>query len=361
MSGLFAVLMAGGAGTRFWPASRHARPKQLLPIAGGEPLLVRTSRRLLPVAPPERQLVVTASHLVPDVRRLLPELPAEHVVGEPVGRDTAACVGLASLIVERLDPAATVVAVPADQLVQPEALFCEHLRAAEAALAEHPGRLLVFGVEATRPETGYGWLERGEALGRFAGRAVYALERFVEKPPLETARALLASGKHAWNAGLFAFRPAAMRAAFDAHLPELLPGLQRCADAYRSARFQAVLADEYPRLRKVSIDYGVMERVRDALLLPLPVSWDDVGSWTALERQRPADAAGNVSDGEVLALGAQRNVLVAAAGGLVTVAGVDDLIVVHTPDVTLVCKRSDDQAVKTLVDELRRRGLERYL
>ena len=361
MSGLFAVIMAGGSGTRFWPASRAARPKQLLPIGGDEPLLVRTSRRLGDAVPPERQMVITGAGLVDAVRELLPEVPAAQVVGEPAARDTAACVGLASLLVERLDPDATVVAMPADHLIAPEALFRDHLRAAEAALAEHPERVLVFGIAATRAETGYGWLSPGPVLGTYGGQEVVELSAFVEKPPKEKAEALLAEGGHAWNAGLFAFRPGAMRAAVSTHLPELLAGLERIAPRYGEADFEEQLAAVFPGLPKTSIDKGVMEKLSGTLMLPLPVRWDDVGSWSALDRLREADGAGNVTDGEALALEAGGNLLVASADGLVAVKGVDGLIVVHTPDATLVCRRDDDQGVKEIVEELKKRGLSAFL
>ena len=360
-SSLFAVIMAGGSGTRFWPTSRHALPKQLLPIGGDESLLVRTRRRLGEPVPPGRQMVVTGAHLVERVRALLPDIPPEQVIGEPVGRDTAACVGLAAQVVHRIDPDATVVAMPADHVVTPEALFREHLLAAEAALAEHPERVLVFGVEPTRAETGYGWLRQGEALGEFGGRTVYALERFVEKPDPAGARAMLEAGGHAWNAGLFAFRPAAMLAAYAEHLPGLAADLATLGEAWGAADFEATLGQLFPGLQKISIDLGVMEQLQGTLMLPLPVSWDDVGAWSALERLCTPDEQGNVVDGELVALEAGGHIVSATPDSLVAIKGVDDLIVVHTPDATLVCRRDDDQGVKQIVEALRARGLDRFL
>jgi mannose-1-phosphate guanylyltransferase len=359
MTRLFAILMAGGSGTRFWPASRKDRPKQLLPIGTAQPLIVETSERLAPLIPPERQLVITSARYAARVRELLPRVPAERIVGEPEGRDTAACIGLAGRLLARLDDDAVGVAVPSDQVLSPVDVFLDHLSAAQAALEARPEALLVFGLQPDRPATGYGWLRRGAAVGSFGGRTVHELAAFVEKPNLERARQLLASGDHLWNAGLFAFRPAAMEAAVARHLPQLAPGLAALAAAWRTPRFDAALAEHYPKLPKISIDFGVMEKVSGALLLPLPVRWDDVGAWDALARLLPADATGNMAQGEHVLLDG-RNLIVSSTGGVVAARGVSDLIIVHTPDATLVCRRDDAEGVKAIVQELEKRGLGRY-
>lgn len=359
MTRLFAVIMAGGSGTRFWPASRRDRPKQLLPIGTPRALLAETAARLQGLLPPERMLVVTSARTVDAVRALLPRVPAAQVLGEPEGRDTAACIGLASRVVARLDPQAVALAMPADHVLAPVSTYVEHLRAAEAALAAHPQALLVFGITPDRPATGYGWLRRGAGAGTFGGHEVFRLQAFVEKPKLEQARELLASGTHLWNAGLFAFRPAAMDAAIAAHLPELARGLDGLLPAWGTPRWEAELAARYGALPKTSIDFGVMEKVSGALLLPLPVQWDDVGAWDALARLLPPDAAGNVAQGDAVLLDG-RNLVVSASGGVVAAKGVSDLIIVHVPDATLVCRRDDAEGVKALVAELERRGLARY-
>ena len=360
MTAMYAVLMAGGSGTRFWPASRQARPKQLLPIGGDLPLLVETSRRLGDLIPPERQFVITSQLTVDAVRELLPELPPEQVVGEPEGRDTAPCLGLAGRLVAAVDPEALVVAMPSDHVITPPELFREHLDAAREALDAHPERLLVFGIEPTHPATGYGYLHQGEQVGEFSGKALYNLDAFIEKPDLARAESLLADGGYSWNAGLFAFRPAALRAAFVSYLPDMVDGLDAIAAAFGTDGFESCLKDVFPSLEKVSIDVGVMEKLQGTLMMPLPVQWNDVGSWTALENLKPSDDDGNVVDGEAVLLNTT-STIVSADGGVVAARGVDGLIIVHTPDATMVCRRDDDQGVKEIVAALRARGLETYL
>lgn len=360
MSNLFAVLMAGGSGSRFWPASREARPKQLLPIGIDQPLLAATSERLLELVPPERQLVITGAALVDAVRALLPSVPAANVVGEPVGRDTAPCIGLAALLAQRLDPDAVVVALPSDHVIGPVDGFLEHLLVAQDALEDHPESILVFGIEPDHPATGYGYLRQGSVVGNWRGCNVHALDAFVEKPDRERAQTMLDQGGHSWNAGLFAFRPAALLAAYQAQLPEMARDLTVLAQAWPGKDFEPAMARIFPTLQKVSIDYGVMEKQPGTLMLPLPLRWDDVGSWGALARLRDADELGNVTEGETLLLESS-GCIVSAAGGVVAVKGVDNLIVVHTPDATLVCRRDDDQGVKQVVEALRARGLLRYL
>ena len=359
MTTTYAVIMAGGSGTRFWPRSRKSRPKQLLPIGSPTPLLVRTSERVAPLAPPSHQFVITSARYVDDVRAMLPDVPPAHVIGEPEGRDTAPCIGLASRVVERLDPHASVVAMPSDHLIGPEHVFVSALGAAGEALATHDAPVLVFGITPDRPTSAYGYLRPGAALGEVDGLTLSRLDAFVEKPDEARAATLIEEGC-LWNAGLFAFRPSALRAAYDRHLPGMNAALDPIVGAFGTDGFDAALAAHFGSLEKISIDYGVMEKLDDSLLLPLPVKWDDVGSWTAYERLIAADESGNWLEGSAVAIEAHGNIL-AAGDGLVAVRGVDDLIVVHTPDATMVCKRSDAEGVKQIVAELERRGLSEYL
>jgi mannose-1-phosphate guanylyltransferase len=359
MSQLWAVLMAGGSGTRFWPASRADRPKQLLPLGGEQPLLLRTAERLAGLVPPERQLVITNARYVAAIRDMLPDVPPDQVVGEPEGRDTAACIGLAAALLERLDPDAIGVAMPSDHVLSPEQGFREHLAAATEALEVHPNSVLVFGIGPDRPATGFGYLRCGARVGTYGGHDVHRLAAFVEKPDRRRAESLLAQGDVYWNAGMFAFRPGALTAAYAEHLPAMGEPLARIASAWRTPEFERVLGAEYPCLQRVSIDYGVMEKLADVLLMPMPLRWEDVGAWDALARLLPPDADGNVVQGEVLALGSKGSIL-SATGGMVAVKGIEDLIVVHTPDATLVCRRDDAEGVKAIVAALSERGFDSH-
>ena len=355
----FVVILAGGSGTRFWPKSRAALPKQFLAFGPGEPLLLETFGRTCRVAPPERTLVITAAQHVERTRRLLPELPRANVIGEPLARDTAAAVGLAAALVERRQPGASVLVCPADHRIAPTAGFVKAARAADRLLREAPERLVVFGIAPTSPATGYGYIERGAPLGRPEGLRAFAVRRFHEKPKLARARKYVASGRFSWNAGLFAFSAATMLGEIERQLPELARELvrlpKRRSAGTSSSEFERALRRGYRRLPKVSLDHGVMEKARAVAVVIPDYAWDDVGSFLALERALCADAGGNVALGRCLAIGSRRNV-VDAGDGLVALLGVEDLVVVRTGDVTLVTTKARSDEIKQLVAKLGETG-----
>lgn len=347
---LHAVVMAGGSGTRFWPLSRAAKPKQMLALVSERPLLLETVLRLDGLVPPERVHVVTNARYADGARALLPDVPARNVVPEPVGRDTSACIGLAAELLRRKDKDAVMAVLAADHVVDPVADFRAALASAAALVAKRPATLVTFGIRPTRPATGYGYVERGEAL-REGG---FAVKGFREKPDLETAQKLVAAGTFFWNAGIFVFRADAILGRLARDLPELAAALPRVADEYE--RTGSIERASYERLTKVSIDYGVMEKDRDLAMIETSFQWDDVGSFAALERVLPKDEAGNRSLGDVRAIDAAGNVVVAGRDHLVALIGVSDLCVVHTPDATLVCRKQDAERVKEMVGRLEREG-----
>ena len=352
---MHAVIMAGGAGTRFWPRSRARRPKQLLSVAGARSLIRCTFERLLPLVPPERILVVTRAEQEPGVRGELPELPAANLLVEPTGRNTAPAIGLSAAVLQARGAGKdAMVVLPADHVIGREEEFRAGLAAGERVLRDHEV-LLTLGITPQRPETGYGYIRCGESVAQAAGRSFLRVERFVEKPDLATARALVADGRHLWNSGMFLWRPAHIRAELERHLPALGPGLAALEKAHGTGAWPAVLQTAYAGFPSVSIDYGVMEKASEVWVLPVDLGWNDVGSWASLAEVRPQDEGGNVLPPGALALQSQRNI-VEASGRVVVLLGVSDLIVVDAEDALLVCQRERAQEVGTIPERLRQRG-----
>jgi len=351
---LHAVIMAGGSGTRFWPASRRSRPKQFLAMATDSPLLRVTFERLGNLVPIERVWVVTTAETAEATRELLPELGPENILSEPVGRNTAACAGLAAQAAQNMDPDAVCIALPADHVIGGEPRF----RAAIAAGAEfvsREGGLLTFGVRPTRPETGYGYLELGPEHSRKGEWSIHRLRQFVEKPDVERACAYLESGGYLWNAGIFAFRARTLLDEIRRQIPNLASGLDRIGEALGTAEFDTILGEVYPSLPATSLDFGIMEGAEQLWTLPVDFPWSDVGSWSALAEGLSDDGAGNTARGRVQTIDAGDNVLV-STGPVVSVVGVDNLVVVATPDAVLVIPKDQAQRVREVVDGLQEKG-----
>ena len=346
----YAVVMAGGSGTRFWPRSRTRTPKQLLAILGGRSMLAQTVTRLTPPISRARILVVTTRTQAAAVRR---ELPGIDLLIEPRSQNTAPAIALAALALHRRDPTAVMAVLPADHAIRDLSTFRADLRLAFDT-AERSDALVTFGIEPTRVETGYGYIRPGAPLRGARGR-VARVERFIEKPERTRAAALLREGGFLWNAGIFAWRVETILAALRAHLPRVLKPL-----AAAVGRGPRALAAAYRRLPAVSIDRGVLERASGAVVLRARFAWSDVGSWAALE---PFWATGNGSNavrGRAVPVDSH-GCVVDSPARLVALLGVDDLVVVDSPDAVLVCRKDRAQDVRVVVDELRRRGLRRYL
>lgn len=351
---LHVVIMAGGAGTRFWPASRRNRPKQLLALAGNRELLRATFERLAPLVPARQVWVVTAAQTAEATRRLLPEVPESNVLAEPTGRNTAVCAGLAAVAVLHVDPEAVCVVLPADHVIGEEARF----RSAMEAGADHVAReggLLTFGIQPTRPETGFGYLELGRECGRRGEWTIFELDGFVEKPNAARAAELLLSGNHLWNAGIFAWRAHDLLDEMRRQLPDLMAGLERIAEGWGSPRIAEVMEQTYPTLPAISVDFGIMEGAGQRWTLPVDFPWSDVGSWSLASEELPVDEAGNALRGRVVAEAASGNVLF-SSGPVLAVRGVEGLIVVATPDAVLVIPKEQAQEVKRIVDAVREKG-----
>lgn len=353
---LHAVIMAGGSGTRFWPKSRTDMPKQLMQLYGDRTMLQHTMDRLAPLATPERTLVVTNEVQSRRVTEQLPGLPRDHVIAEPCGRDTAACIGLAATIISCSDPDGTMVATPADQLIEPPGQFQRTLRVASQIVERSPHTFVTFGIRPSYPATGYGYIHRGELIETDDGINVYRVRRFREKPDRDLAERFLQSADYFWNSGIFVWRVDAILNALDEFTPELGASLKRIRDALGTADSQRVIAREYDRLDKVSIDYAVMEGARDVQVVEAPYRWDDLGSWAALERLHPSDAHDNTVMGKHCGMDTRDCLVLGDDQHMIATLGVSDLIIVHSADATLIAHKREEESVRKLVDKLRAEG-----
>lgn len=356
MKDVFFVVMAGGSGTRFWPKGRQARPKQLLAIEGSRTLVQATLDRI-PAGVPRENVVVVTNVTQVDALREQVDLPDGNVLGEPCGRNTAACIGLAAVVIsERCgDGAAVMVVLAADHVIAPPESFHDCLERAVAA-ARKGDVLVTIGIEATHAAEGYGYI----ALGDEGAGGVYDVVEFKEKPEGEEARRYFEAG-FLWNSGIFCWRVSTILDEIRVHMPRLAAGLDEIRVAIRAGRLDSVLERVYPTLPDVPIDKGVLEKATRRLCVRSTFEWDDVGSLAALARHNPVDDAGNVVLGESVVVDARRCIIDNEADGVVAVLGVEDVTIVRTADAVLVVRRGDEERVREIVAELRERGAERHL
>jgi mannose-1-phosphate guanylyltransferase len=360
---VFPVVMAGGSGTRFWPLSRKARPKQFLALAGDAPLLRATVDRLPPLARLDRTFVVCGPGHAAAVRRMLPRLPKGNLVIEPCARNTAPCVGLAALAVQARDRRGIMAMLPADHHIARPDAFRAALEAG-AAVAES-GLIATIGIRPDRPETGYGYLKVGPRLPA-AGKARGTLlprkvERFVEKPDVVTAARYVAEGTYLWNSGIFLFRADVILDEIRRAMPVLGEQLDVIGRAVGTAAYRRVLKRVFPECPSVSIDYGVMEKSHRIAVIPADFGWSDVGSFSALSEVRPRDEQGNVLDGMALVIDGANNVVLGSGRRPIAVVGLDDVVAVDAGDAILVVHRDRAQDVRKAVEELKKRGREDVL
>jgi len=352
----FIVIIAGGKGERFWPQSRARRPKHLLPIVGTKPMLEQTLERVRSLASLENTFVITSAVQEKAVRQVCPGLPPSNIIAEPAGRDTAPAVALAAALIQARDPQGVFAVLPADHVIHDGASYERDLRAAFAAASAEPV-MVTIGIEPTEPATGFGYIQRGEKWSDFEERPVYRVKRFVEKPSLEVAQGYLASGDYVWNAGMFVWSVSVVDEALRQHAPELHAGLAPVRKALAEGKpLSSVLKRVYPKLGKISVDYALLEKSSNVVVLPSSFDWDDVGAWPAVPKHYQKDATGNVCRGLAVIEDGANNIVFSEDGHLTAVLGLDDLIVVHTKDATLVAPKSKAQEIKRLLKRIE--GLE---
>jgi mannose-1-phosphate guanylyltransferase len=349
-----AVILAGGRGTRFWPRSRTRQPKQLLNIVGRETMLEQTIYRLSPLFTSSRLWIVTNNEQAAAVRRQSPKIPRTHILAEPIGRNTAAAIGLAAVhLLRESGPEAVMAVLPADHFIAQAARYRRVVSAA-LAVAEKPGALVVLGIPPTRPETGYGYVESAGRAAKSLGQQVFAVRRFTEKPSLARAKQYVASRHYLWNAGMFFWRVSTLLEGLRRHLPKTHAALLRLADTIGTRRYDAVLRRIYPQLENISIDYALLEpasrdrRRNPVFALPASVGWSDIGSWAAVYELLARAPGENISAGPFTTLDASGNFLW-SPGKLIAAVGVRNLVVVETGDALLICPRDRAQDVGQVV------------
>lgn len=348
---LYPVIMAGGSGTRFWPLSRKARPKQFLALATDKPLITETANRLKGLATPKALFVVCGKVHSGPVKRLVKGIPSSNVLVEPAARNTAPAIALAALHVARKDPEGVVAVLPSDHHIADPAAFRRQLGAAAEVARE--GFIVTLGITPSRPDTGYGYIRVGEPLR--PGSPARAVRAFVEKPDVATAERYLASGDYVWNGGIFVFRADVMLQAFREHMPELHAGLEKIRAALGKRTYAKVLAREFPKLPSTSIDYGVAEKAKNIAVVPGEFGWSDVGSFAAIPEVRPQDENGNVVTGKRAVAIDCKDCVVLGGDRVVTVVGMEGVVVVDAGDALLVVPKEKSQDVRKAVDALKAR------
>jgi mannose-1-phosphate guanylyltransferase len=354
---MYAVIMGGGHGTRFWPKSTRSVPKQFLSIIGSSSMLKQTAERLNPLIPSKNIVFIGNKNHYSIAKKELSFLPEKNIISEPIGRNTAPCLGLACIYLLKRDKNATIVALPADHYIKKAGVFRTLIKQS-LTTASREEAIITIGIKPDSPHTGYGYIEVGRPY--VPQRAFSYVKQFVEKPNLLKAKQYLKKGTFFWNSGIFVFRADLMLDLFRCHQPAIYKRLMRISAVIGTHRETSVLSAEFSKMESISIDYAIMEKIDNLLIANGDFGWNDVGSWTTLADINKKDARGNVCNAETLLLNSSGNII-DAKDKLVALLDVDDLIVVQTDDVVLITKNSSDQQVKSLVDALIKKGKQQYL
>lgn len=352
-----ALIMAGGRGERFWPKSRKDLPKQFLSLTGdGKTMIQLTVERISSLVEIEDVYIATNNDYKNLVKEQLPNLPEENILCEPVGRNTAPCIGLGAVHIAKKYEDSIMMVLPSDHLIKNNEVFTNVLKDA-CTVAEQGKNLVTIGITPNYPETGYGYIKFDAE--RVNGNA-YSVERFVEKPNLELAKEYLETGKYLWNSGMFIWKVSSILENMKNFLPDIYSGLEEIKDSIKTEKQQEVLEKVFPQFVSESIDYGIMEKASDIYILPGNFGWDDVGSWLAVERIRDVNECGNVISGNVITVDSKNNII---EGGdkLIATVGVEDMIIVDTKDATLICKKSCAGDIKKVLENLKNSNSDKYI
>lgn len=353
-----AVIMAGGKGERFWPMSRSNKPKQFLPLTKDDKTMIQqTVDRIRPLVDMEDILVATNERYRDLTREQLPDLPEQNVLYEPVGKNTAPCIGLAAAVLHKRVGDCVMAVLSSDHLIGNEKKFLQALRTA-AKVARRGENIVTIGIEPAYPETGYGYIHFDS--DNITGEGVYNVREFVEKPDYATARQYVQTGEYLWNSGMFVFTVSTILENFRRYLPGMHQGLMRIRDAVDTPAYDAVLREEFDNFEAISIDYGIMEHAQNIFAVPGNFGWDDVGSWSAVGRIRNRDENGNTLRGDVLAI-ETRNCTIYGERRIIAVMGVEDLVIVDADDVLMVVRADQAQRVKGFLKTLREQGRDELL
>jgi mannose-1-phosphate guanylyltransferase len=356
----YAVVMAGGSGTRFWPLSRQHRPKHLLKLIEGKTLLRLTLERLSPLFSPQDILVITQADQVTQVQDDVGDLiRQENLIAEPIGKDTAACIGLAAVLLEKRVGQCIFCALPADHYIEPKQDFHNSLRVAYNMASD--GWLTTFGIYPTYPATAYGYLLIGDLICKKEDINVYRLRRFCEKPTQRSAERFIETRQYYWNSGMFVWSTQSILGAIQRYMPNLYNGLKKISSTLGSSSEQSVLRENYERFVRISIDFGVMEKADRIAMVEAKFQWSDLGSFLTIAGHKYRDSSGNVTDGEFYGVESSNCIILSEQGHLIATFGLKDILIVHTQDATLICPKEKASQLKPFVEGLSKRGLERFL